>query len=364
MFGRFFKAPTLTNGAWSSFNDDFLFSTDRFVSYEYTKRLSKPGSFSLSMPFDRDRLRKLELMGTVCMDGQDWLLVENISYDGQTITLSGKDMKGLLDTRIALYGTASGGYDIASGTTAECLKHYLDNNCISPADSSRALPLAWRSGAQGLASDSYMARFEPLSDIFSELCDNAGIGYDIRRSGSTFGFQTIQGVDRSYAQSVRPRVIFCLGWKSVRSQLFEHGVDNLINVVYATGTNEVTNAVYRGGTEKTGVFRREHNVSVNVSTVDEYFEKYAYKDLSDNVESHSFTVEAALTSGYGTAYDLGDIVTVKDDYTRNMFNKVVTEVTQTFGSGNRELKLVLGQQKQKPLQKIVNNLLSGTQRRR
>lgn len=370
MFGRFFKAPSFSDNTWSTFSNDVLFMTDQIVSYEYTKRLTKAGQFSLVLPFDRQKLGKLELMGTVCMNDNDWLAIENVSYDGKTLTLSGKDMKGLLDTRIALYGTAQGegtdGYDIVSGTTAQCIKHYLDNNCISPADSKRALPIRWSGGAQGLQNDSFMARFECLSDIVSELCDNAGIGYDIRGylSGSRFEFRTIQGVDRSFAQSERPRVIFSAAWGNVRSQSFEHGVDNLINVAYATGSDEVTTAVFRDNLQKSGVLRRECNVSVGVASSDEYFDKYAFKDLFDNVESHSYTIEAAVTSGYGTAYDLGDTVTVRDEYTGNMFNAVLTEVTESFSAGKHDLKLVLGQQKQKPLQKIVNNLLSGTARRR
>lgn len=370
MFGRFFKAPTCSNGAWSTFSNDALFMTDQIVSYEYTKRLTKSGQFSLVLPFERQKLGKLELMGTVCMNDSDWLMIENISYDGKRITLSGKDMKGLLDTRIALYGASQGnaadGYDIASGTTAQCIKHYLDFNCISPADSKRALPIVWYGGASGLQSDSYMARFEFLSDIISELCDNAGIGYDIRGylSGSGFRFFTIQGVDRSFAQSVRPRVIFSAAWGNVRSQSFEHGVDNLINAVYATDTNEVTTTVFRDNSEQSGVFRRESNVSVGVPYTDEYFSKYAIKEVSDNVESHSYKIEAAVTSGYGTAWDLGDTVTVRDDYTGNKFDAVITEATKSYSAGQQGLTVVLGQQKQKPLQKIVNNLLSGTARRR
>lgn len=365
MYAKFFKAPVLE----STFSDDMLFATDRIVSYEYVKRFSKVGDFSIVLPFDIDILKSLQINCTIYIDG-DWLWVQNIFYDGRQIILSGKDCKGFLDTRIAVYGqtqsSGSDGYDVVSGTTAYCAKHYLENNCINPIDNSRKLPLSWGGGAVGLENDSYMARFEYLSDIINQLCDNADIGYDVRGnlSGSGFSFYLIESVNRGFNQSERPRIIFSSAWRNIVSQNFEHGVDNLYNTIYATDKSIYTKTVYRNNITSSGINRRECNISVSVEITDDYFEKYALNSVQDNIETHSYEISAAVSSGYGVDYQIGDIVSIKDDFINNIFNAKITEVAKSYNQGRKSLSLTLGRQKAKPINRIVNNMLNKTQRRR
>lgn len=373
MFAKFFGAPVYDNGAWSTFQSGFLFATEEVIDYNYTKRWSGVGDFSLVLPYSDELLTGLVINGIITYDG-DWLLVQTIQYDSQRITLSGKDCKGLLDLRLTEYGSTSvsgaEGYDVISGTTAECVKHYLDSNAISPVTESRKLPLMWDTASvSGIASDSYMARLEYLSDVVNKLCDGADIGYDVTGdlSGGVFKFRLLQGTDRSFSQSVNPRVIFCPAWGNVRRMEFSHSVDELLNVIYAVDTNDHTSVVYRGENVPSGVQRRECTVNAGVSSTDPatagYFDKYAIAQAADNVESHSYTIEPSV-SGYGTDYSLGDIVTVLEPATNNKYNATITEVTKAYSQGKRDITITLGDQKQKPLQRIVNDLISGTARRR
>lgn len=376
MFAKFFKAPTYSGSTWSTFSDDRLFVTDSIESYEYTKLFTKTGSFTMTLPFSENILKKLVLNGTIFFDN-DWLWVQSIQYDGRKITISGKDCKGFLDTRISLYGdtqvSGAEGYDIVSGTTADCIKHYLDNNCISPEDTSRKLPLEWSGGAYGLASDHYMARLEYISDIVNKMCENAGIGYDVRGNfrgnlnSRCFDVTTIQGVDRGTAQNVRPRVIFSVRHGNVTSQSFEHGVDDLYNKIYAEDINGVVIPVSRGN-EPVGIIRRECTVNAGISSTDPategYFSSYVLNEVSDNIESHSYNIEPSVSSGYGTKYDIGDIVAIQDDYTKNLTNMQITEVTKSYSQGRQSLSMTFGTPKQKPLQKIINDFLSGTAKRK
>lgn len=358
MFAKIFKPPTLT----STFTDDFLFATDRISSYEYTKRWTKSGDFTLVCPFDKEILQVLELNGIIFLDN-DWLFIQSISYSGQQIAVTGKDCKTFLETRIALpNNTGYTGYSSVSGTTANCIEYYLNLNCINPTDTKRKLPLIFAGGTAGLESDNYMARFEYISAIVTTMCENAGIGYDIRGNiaDSGFKFYLLKGVDRSFDQDVNPRVIFSSHWRNVISQSFEHGVDNLLNAVYATDVDEVSQLV---ATTASGISRRECNVNVGISHTDSWFEKYALKEIKDNVATESFDISVPFQN-YGTDYELGDIVTVKDDFAGGFYNRTVTEVTKSYASGQRSISLVLGIPKQKPAQKIINNLLNKTQKRK
>lgn len=373
MYAKFFKAPTYSSSSqsWSEFTNDRLFATDRIVSYEYTKRFTRPGNFSMILPFDEGVLNKLEINGTIFYDG-DWLWMQGISYDSKTITLTGTDAKGLLGTRISLYSdpqvSGGQGYDIATGTTKACIQHYVENNgkagtCLT----GRELPITSFAGADGLTDDSYMARLEYLSDLVAALCENAGIGYEVEGLLSAAGFRlkTVQGVDRSFSQNERPRVIFSPKRRNVRSMSFEHGVDNLYNVVYGVDSNESVGVTYRDAGGYVPLARRECTVSVSEVTVsDPLFDKYALHQVEDNLATQSCTVDAAVSGGYGTAYHLGDIVSVQDIYTDNMMSYQITEVTKSYASGQQNITLVFGTPKQKPLQKIVNGFLSGTLKRR
>mgnify|MGYP002626773545 CR=1 FL=1 len=373
MFAKFFRMPTIVNGVWSSFSDDFLFAANKIAEYEYTKRFVRPGDFSMVLPFDEGTLKKLMLNGIIYFDS-DWLWIQNLSYDGRRIELSGKDCKGFLDTRVTLFNfdeeiPGTQGYDVAEGTTQACMRHYVENNAVyGICQAGRELPIVNFSGDIGLSSDSYMARLEYLSDIAAKMCENAGIGYDVQGILRDRGFRmtTIKGVNRGFLQSDRPRVIFSARRRNVISQQFEHGVDDLYNVVYGVDSNEDVGAAYRDGiTSDVGLKRRECTTSISEVTIaDPMFEKYALNAISDNVESHSCTTDAAVISGYGSKYNIGDIVAVQDIFTKNIEDVQITEVTKSCRQGQQSLSLTFGTPKQKPLQKIVNDFLSGTARRR
>ncbi len=400
MFAKFFDTPVFVDGAWSDLKDILLFATDEIVEYSYTKRWSSVGEFSMALPYRKELLPQLKINGIINYD-RDWLFVQGISHNGSTITLTGKDCKGLLDLRITEYGGTSvagaEGYDVVSGTTAQCVKHYLDANAVigdadieayiqahmpTATDSeknatraamrARRLPVSWNSeSVSGLVSDSYMARLEYLSEVISKLCDGADIGYDVAGVFGTlhshpFRLTLLSGTDRGFNQSANPRVIFTPSWGNVRSMTFDHSVDELYNMIYAVDVNESTSPIPRGDMPS-GVMRRECTVSVSVSSTDpstrDYFAKYALEQVESNTETHSYTIEPSV-SGYGTDYTLGDIVTVLEPATGNKYNATITEVTKTYAQGRQDITITLGTQKKKPLQKIVNDLISGTARRR
>lgn len=360
MFAKFFEPPNLEK----SFRESLLFCTDKIISYDYKKCWSKVGNFSIALPFDKELLKSICLNGIIYID-KDWLWVQNISYDGKQVLLEGKDCKGFLETRISLYDKAqtagADGYDIVKGTTADCIKHYINNNCINPDDENRKLPLNWIGGAEGLKNDSYMARFEYLSEIINKLCDGADIGYDIKGKLSSNGFDmcTLKGVDRSFAQSENSRVIFSAHWGNIVTQNFEHGIENLYNAVYGTDTEGYTKPVYRDNQVNKGINRRECNVSVSTTVTDEFFNDYALKDLNDNIENHSYDI-TVFSANYGIDYNIGDIISVRDDLTNNVFNAKITEVQKTYSQGKKSISIVLGNQKMKPIPKIINNLIFGT----
>ena len=377
MVAKFFRAAAYNSG-WSTFQNDLIYVTDRIVSLEVTERFTRLGEFTLTLPFSDDVIsafmRNGIINGTIFVDNS-WLWVQSIAYDNSTVVLAGKDCKGMLSTRLTEYGEAQQsavqGYDIAEGTTKECIEHYVTRNALSPENTDRILPIVSVAGVNGISSDSYMSHLEVLSDVVEKLCVDADIGYTVRgrlQSSQSSGFvlTTVKGVDRSHAQSERPRVIFAASHGNVSSISFEHGVDDLVNAIYATDTNELTSIVHRDTVPASGLLRRECSISSGIpydTTTEDYYDRYVLNEVADNTESHSFSLTVPV-QGYGTGYSLGDYVSVLDDSTKNLERLQITEVRKSYASGQRSIGITLGVPKQKPFQRLNNDLISGTARRR
>ena len=100
LFAKIFK-PVVSAENQFDFQSNLVLVTDRIVNYEYTKRWTKTGDFKLVFPFRMELLRAVKLNGFIYFDG-DRLWIQDIFYDCQVIKVSGKDCKGLLETRIIL----------------------------------------------------------------------------------------------------------------------------------------------------------------------------------------------------------------------------------------------------------------------
>ena len=364
MVAYFYALP---DGA-RSFDQLFRMAVREIVSYDYTAKWTGVGEFTLVIPKSRDFIKTMRLPFVVLIDG-DWLIADDLSYDKEKITVSGTDAKGILSLRVSAFSeqqdAGTQGYDVVEGTTAQCIKHYIDNNLISPVDSVRAVPMVFSSGnVTGLQEDAYMARLENVSQIVSNLCDGAGVGYEVtvNQNISAVGFvmQLRDSVDRSMEQSERARVIFSPGWGNVAVISFEHDIGNLYNAVFSTGAG-VTQCICRSGVPE-GLLRRECAIDVSVNTVAD-IERYTLDAVKDNTEKNSFNV-VPLSAGYGSEFFLGDKVTVRDPDTGNNFTAVITQAHKQYSGSERSVEITVGEQKQKLLNRIINNLISGTQKRR
>ena len=77
------------------------------------------------LPYQKEYIRKLLLNDFIEYDGE-WLFIENIQYDMQKIVISGHDCKQLIYLRISVLGSLSEQFDGTTGTTAQCIKYFLD----------------------------------------------------------------------------------------------------------------------------------------------------------------------------------------------------------------------------------------------
>ena len=355
MLLKVFSYPTQSN----TFQNEFLFQTDRIISYTYTKKFVGTGNFTLVLPVTKQNIEKIIEDNILYIDN-DWLLVNNIKRSGERITVTGTDLNGFLDMRITTVGVKSirgiyDDYDPMQGTTDSCVVHYLLRNATETEDNERKMPrLVVGQRVQGKENDSYLARLQPLSEVVSDLCRNAMVGYEIVGDfeSNNFIVNMLRGIDRSIEQSVHEPVIFSRKRGNLFSEEYERGNENLVNAIYATGT-DVTRVVYRDYDVPSGIKRKEIAIDVSVDTVAD-IEDYALNQTSGNISNNSYEVDVRAIDDFGTKYNLGDYITVKDSVTGQTWTAKIEEATKTVSAADKKLSLVIGETRTKLLNKIQN----------
>lgn len=368
MFAKFYSPPAGTSRVnWSGL---MKYVTDKIKSYSYTAKFVGAGDFTMVLHFIPEIIGTLSKNDIISYDG-DWLIIKGIKYDETAgITLTGTDLNGILSQRLAL--PVNGEPDKVTGSTAVCIKHFLDNNIINPADIERKIPMKFNANSiTGNPNDGYRSTaFENLADIVKTLCDWADIGYRItggvsENTVAVFEFRLVKGVNKSTEQNVRARVIFSPSWGNVIQQSFEHDISNMLNAVYGFDSgSEVVRIGYRGN-NYSGIARQEAMVDVSLEEGEDVgnIPKYALAATEDNSEVHNYSV-VPTAEGYGTEYKLGDKVTVRDRYANVNYSAVISEVEKNYSGGQKNIKVSVGKPDQKLLNKIINNTVAGVQKKR
>ncbi len=345
------------------FQSEFLFATDKVISYEYTKKWVGTGYFTLVFPLEK------KLLGIkancVLRVGNDWLFVNNVKHNEKQITVSGTDLNGWLDLRITVFGeeqvAGASGYDVVKGTTGECVNHYIQNNMTAPEDGNRKMPrLKIGQTAQGKEKDSYMARLKVLTEVVGNLCANATIGYEIVGDieNNCFVFNTLAGVDRSIEQTENSPVIFSQLRNNLFSATYESGNEDLLNAVYSTGA-DVTQLVVRDDEVPMGILRRETAIDISVETVAD-IKDYTLAQITGNIENNSYELDIRGVEDFGKKYRLGDYITVKDAVNGQNWTAQIKQATRIINQSESKIKIVPGDAKTKLLNKIQNSVTINT----
>lgn len=331
------------------------------VSSTLTQHLWSPGDFTLTIPFEARYAAEMTEDRLLLIDRAFAGIIDAITLEtteqGQMLTVSGRDLKGIVAQRITIPPQASGvqgaqGYDAAAGTTETIIKHYIDTNMVTtPLQPARAVPglvIALDQG-RGIADDKYITRHDPLDGVLQDLCQASGLGYDIKPDFETsqYVFDVIQGVDRSGIQSDRPRIVFDVSRKTAQSQTYSRSTRDARNVFYATVSGSefadeaLTLAYVRDGeTEQAGLQRREQHLDISADTPavgSEYDElkRYALIEAENYLPAESF--ECVIMDNrwrYGIDYTLGDIVTVQNAaWGITMHTQLISMVTEHSESG-------------------------------
>jgi hypothetical protein len=320
-------------------NDNFerVGIIDNYTSLIWNTRYYTPGDFELYVAADNRILELINnntyLVRDKDMQGEEYrnvMIIDKPNIDLQTdvengdyLTVTGKCLKSIVARRVVIHQT------IMSGNITDCVNRLLSENIINPTDTKRKINnFTFDTSNTFNVSLSMQATGDNLAELFTEMLQNYGIGWDVYIKNGKFVFYLYKGVDRSADQSENPRVVFSYEFDNLLTSDYKEDVSTYANVAIVAGEGEgVERKKYEtGDSSATGLNRFEvfvdaRDMSTNegeISTSD-YNIMLAEKGnetLSELQKVITFEGEIDATRNYVLNRDfyLGDMVQVINEY--------------------------------------------------
>lgn len=317
--------------AGDTFTGNQIRTTNRIVQAQFTERLCGIGEFFVTLPIQDPATAILAKRQIINLDNLKFGIITTLEQGDQGVIVRGQDLNRYLFQRITLYPSAPiadglQGYDAISNVPTETVvKYFVRNNITAPTDPKRAIPgfIIAEDQGRGLADDRYMSRFENLTDLMIANLQPANMGYrvDANLEHSQFIFDVIQGVDRTAAQNINPRVVFKGNHKNLAGYNYVSSHNDYRNAFYASLTGAksaaetLTGLYFVDDAETEGAERHEQhlNVAINLSAADQYasLKPYALKTAEGYAETENTTLDIIDATREAGRFDLGDWVSAE-----------------------------------------------------
>lgn len=273
---------------------------------------------------------------------------------GNLIVAQGYSLNRLLRKRI-LWGLQS-----KSGSIEEVMKHFVDINCINPANSRRKIPGLTLAPNKGLSLQANEARsFLELDEFLFEVGNKVEVSHkiDLDYANKKLVFDVWAGVNRSFSQSVNSRVIFSTEYENVVKQQYTDSDNNYCNMALVAGEGEdVDRKLATVNDSLAGWERNELYVDakdLNSTIDDSVLSESAYtalllergkSKLSETVSVQTFESEVILNNNfiYRVDFDLGDIVTIVNERWGITLDTRISTIEEVYENNSLKVKMNFG----------------------
>lgn len=318
---------------------------DSYISVIWTDRFWECGDFEIKVPASKENLNIFkEDYYLWRKDSEHMMIIEDISTDsdveiGNTLLITGRSLESILDRRIIWNQTT------ISGNLQSSIKKLLEENAISPSDSSRKIDIlsfkeSTDSKVTGLTADSQYTG-DNLYNVICDLCKTAKIGFKITMPiDGLFIFELYAGADRSYDQTENPYVIFSPNYENLMNSSAYVSKREYKTVALVGGEGEgsdrVMTTVTVDGGSGSGLNRREiftdaRDVSRTVNGQEisdsEYrnqLQQRGKEDLAEYEITKTFDGQAELSRSftYNVDFKMGDIVQNENEYGQSFTSRI------------------------------------------
>lgn len=318
---------------------------DNTTSIIWVTRFNSAGEFELYIPANNDLLSLFKNENVIITrdDTDRIMIVEKVALNtddenGDYLTITGRSIESIIGRRIVPNQTN------LMGTVENGIRTLLTNNIISPSNSMRRMSFF----TLGTLND-WTETFEKqitgknLLESIADICVTYNYGFKLTfdENHQNLIFDLYKGVDRSFDQSTNTHVVFSPDFENLGNTEYTTDRTTFYNWVYVAGEGEGTArkigqaaSIIEPGLSVYEKWVDARNVSSNngeISTT-EYMQMLRQQaneeiELSKITQTFSGEILDFNAYTYGVDYNLGDKVSIKNEYGITG-NATVTEITE------------------------------------
>lgn len=302
-----------------------LAAFENYISFLWTDRYAEEGDFEIETVPEASLLAMCKQdYYIINTDSEHEMIIEGLKIvtdvdDGPRLYVTGSSLESILKRRIVWSKT------VLNGNLQNGIKTLLDENIISPTDTSRKIPnFIFQASTDTDITKLEIAREcdkENLYDLIVDICKTKKIGFKIvRNTSNQFVFSLYAGKDHSYTQETLPFVAFSPKFDNLENSEFNNSTADSVNTVYVTGGENDSESLVLGN--NSGLTRRESHVSAG--TMDEsysgsytdFLTEKGNEELKDKKITKTFegNVDATGLFKLGVDFSLGDIVQIENEF--------------------------------------------------
>lgn len=347
---------------------------DNFETLIWTRKYTEPGKFQLNLPATEDNISLMKDENIIYKkDDVEGGIIKHIEY-----SVSDKGEKSLVVhgslTTSYLSRRINWGKVNYSGRVDLFMQKIVKDNCISPSNSNRIIPLLEIVDTNYTDTISKQDSYSNLTDLLTDIASTNGFGYRVRintREGTRYlAFEVYKGIDRSVNQSDISPTVFSLDMENILTENYVKDNSNYKNVTLVAGAGEgserKTTTINNGasGLNRLELFvdardientKQEETTDSegNTTTTDVEIPWSEYEPLllqrgneklseCKKIETFEGTINTNANNVYKVDYDLGDIVTIYDKDLGIKLDTQITEIEETYEKGKVEIVPTFG----------------------
>lgn len=212
-----------------------------YFSLIWTERYDEAGDFEIDIPITYD-LSALINFGNflMMMNSGTIMVIQDIqprtSESRSSLNVSGESVESLFRSRV------TGAPWHIQGDIENALYGLVAAHVTNPVLSPREITLIKDTFPTPQSYADHHDIFDPGSvyEIIENVCKNNGLGFKLAKDGYQLEFIVYKGVDRSYAQSTNPYVIFSNNFGNVLSSSYYESIKGQVNSVLVLTDDSVS----------------------------------------------------------------------------------------------------------------------------
>lgn len=322
---------------------ELLGEIDNYESLIFNRRFSRIGEFELYINMNKNNVDKLQVDNIILIGNKKnkagIIMHKENTYDENgeitdTLLIKGITLNGIVGKRIIVPEPGEV-YSIATGSTENIIKTFVDKNCVNPIDIKRKFPklIISENKNRGI-HDKWRSSYENLSDKITEIAEYAQMGHIVYLDYHTrqLVFDVLEGRNLTVEQEKLPPVIFSTKFDNINSRHYIESSLNYKNVAYCGGRGSEEDRLVQQVGQAEGFDRAETYIECSEVETVEDLKTEGLQKLNDFKKVHSFEVQVNPYGSfrYEEDYDLGDIVTIQDTKIGVTMNARMVDIREIY----------------------------------